>query len=115
WGVAAIVLGDVIREVGMYMSGETAQARAARREERDAFLEASGIPAERREQLLRNPWLNVQAGALGITGPHLDALHELQAECYEDPIRSQAFHQATHMAAVLGLEGEDALVFIEQV
>ncbi|HLT31785.1 MAG TPA: hypothetical protein VK013_17240 [Myxococcaceae bacterium] len=114
-GAIMTVIGDVIHELGIMFSGQTAQARAARREERDAFLEAAGISAERREQLLLNPWLNVQAGALGITGPHLDALHELQAECYEDPVRSQAFHQATHMAAVLGLEGEDALVFIEQV
>ncbi|WP_193346643.1 hypothetical protein [Corallococcus soli] len=115
-GVLGIV-GGVVHALGGFISGlihgnEEAQKLA---EDRAKLLEQAGIPADTRELLTLDPEAAAQLGNMGLTREQfLEELRKREALFDDnDGFAVQVTDTAWRVAALYGLEGQDALDLVD--
>ncbi|MBL8918766.1 MAG: hypothetical protein JNJ54_07915 [Myxococcaceae bacterium] len=110
-------LGSVIQGVGGLVSMTINGNEEARenREEIDARLKAAGLSEAEREILLTERSIDATSiAALGLTGEsYLAALEATAPIGSDDAYAIDASQRAWHIAAAYGLQGDDALHFVQ--
>lgn len=115
-GGAIGVLGAAIHGLGSLVSGfiNGNADRQKLHDEREALLEAAGVSEENRELLLMDPFSGISAGTLGLSREQFLEHRRLLRDAGQDN-RMEGVLCGSDVAAMLGLEGEEAMGLIRYI
>jgi len=117
--VAGTVVGGAIGLIGAAIHGLGSVVsslingnadREKLHDEREALLEQAGVSADDRELLLTDPYSGISAGTLGLSR---EQFLEHRRMVREGPL--EGVDRGSQLAAMLGLEGEEAMEVIKYV